>query len=555
MIKLFKANEKTFTTNGDAVIKALKARIHKEDNGAFYLDLEAGSEYAPLLKHGAILVAPTPEGEQAFRISNPTATKKKISFRANHVYYDGGNFLIKDSYVVNKNCAVAMQQLNAATDTPSPFTTVSNIGTVDSFRCVRKSLNEAVQVILERWGGHLVRDNWQIGVLAAIGQDKGVTIRYAKNLQEISRADNWDSVVTKLLPTGTDGIMLDALDNTVDPYLYAIGVDYGIPYTKTVSFNQNVNKTEFGNDERAYKQALIDDLRAQALAYLDENCVPKVNYTLKANLDRITAIGDTVEVIDNDLGVNLLTNVIAYDYDCLRRRYVSLEFGNFKNKLSNLIETITQDVTTSVSLNINQSAADFEAQINQIQAQINATLGGGYVVYDGDKILVVDRLPKETARNVIRINQNGISFSQSGIGGAFTSAWSIDGTLNMQAVNVINFTADLIRGGTLRLGENTNAGGVLEVTDAANNIIGRMDSNGLKMFAADGSYVLMNNTVGFAGYDRLGNKAFWADSDEFHMKKSVIEEEITFASTIRLVPITLYNNGVITSQGVGIVPI
>ena len=37
----------------------------------------------------------------------------------------------------------------------------------------------------------------------------------------------------------------------------------------------------------------------------------------------------------------------------------------------------------------------------------------------------------------------------------------------------------------------------------------------------------MNTVVGFAGYDRLGNKTFWADKDEFHMRKSVVEEEIT----------------------------
>ena len=33
MIRLFSSNDKTFTTNGDIVIKALKAKVHKEDNG------------------------------------------------------------------------------------------------------------------------------------------------------------------------------------------------------------------------------------------------------------------------------------------------------------------------------------------------------------------------------------------------------------------------------------------------------------------------------------------------------------------------------------------
>lgn len=559
MIKLFQATDINFTSNGDKIINAVKATVHKEDNGAFYLNLEAGLEYADDLVTGAILVAPTPQGAQAFRISNPQKTRKKITLKANHIFYDSANYLIKDSYVVDKDCNAALDHLNSATDSPSPFTTLSNITTVDSYRCVRKSLNEAVNTVLERWGGHLVRDNWNIKILAAIGQDNGVTVRYRKNLKEITCAENWDNVVTKLLPTGTDGIMLNALDNSVDPYLYA-GVTYDIPYTKTVAFNQNIDqelyKDSNGNlNETAYKSALIEDLRQQAQVYIDTNCYPQVNYTMKANLEKITDIGDTVEVIDERLNIDLLTNIIAYDYDCILGKYTSLEFGNFKKKLSNLIENITSDVTQSVTINQNNNVASLEAQLQAAQNQINSVLGDSYVIYDGDKILVVDRLPKETARNVIKINNGGIAFSQNGINGNFTSAWTIDGTLNMQAVNVINFTANLIKGGTLKLGSNLNEGGVLELYDDANNLIGQMDKNGLKMYGQDGSYILINNAVGFAGFDRLGNKIYWVDKDEFHQKKSVVEQEITLCNKVRFIPITLTDGGNVTNDGIGLVSV
>ena len=52
-------------------------------------------------------------------------------------------------------------------------------------------------------------------------------------------------------------------------------------------------------------------------------------------------------------------------------------------------------------------------------------------------MMIVDRLPKETAKNVIRINSAGIGFSQNGINGVFKSAWTIDGTLNMQNIKFI----------------------------------------------------------------------------------------------------------------------
>ena len=80
----------------------------------------------------------------------------------------------------------------------------------------------------------------------------------------------------------------------------------------------------------AYNNALIEDLRKQGQAYVDENCVPKVNYTLKANIEKVTDIGDTIEVIDEPMGVDIKTHIISYDYDCILGKYTELEFGNFQ---------------------------------------------------------------------------------------------------------------------------------------------------------------------------------------------------------------------------------
>ena len=169
--------------------------------------------------------------------------------------------------------------------------------------------------------------------------------------------------------------------------------------------------------------------------------------------------------------------------------------------------------------------------------------------------MIVDSLPAETAHNCIRINSAGIAFSQTGINGTFTTAWTIDGTFNAQAINVINFTADLIKGGTLKLGSNLNSYGSLEVYNESNNLIAKLDKSGLIMYGVDGSYLVMNNNVGFAGYDRLGNKIFWSDKDEFHMRKSVVEEEITLCNKLRFIPIEVYNGTNLVNDGIGLVSV
>lgn len=548
MIKVFSPTDTTFETNGDAVVNATRAVVHKVDNGDFYLELEAPIEYIDYLKPKNIIVAPTPQGDQAFRLEAPVeTTRSKIKFKAYHVFYDSKNYLIVDNYIVEKNCNYALDYLNSNTDNPSPFTTLSDVQTINSFRCVRKSLYEAVQTILERWGGHLVRDNYNLQIRNVIGQDNGVTIQYRKNLKEIEVSEDWSGVCTKCLPVGKDGFTLDEL------YLYS-ETQYEIPYTKTVSFEQDINEDDYP-DESTYKAALRADLISQCNKYLETAQYPAINYTLKANIEKITDVGDIVEVYDERLGVSISASVLSFDYDCILGEYTQVEFGTAGASLSNLMSSITTEINTAVTENNQTLSVNLQAAIEVAEARIWNALGSSYCIYSGDQIIIVDRLPAETARNCIRINSAGIAFSQTGIFGTFTTAWTIDGTFNAQAINVINFTADLIKGGTLKLGSNLNQYGSLEVYNESNTLIAQLDKNGLLMYGKDGSYLVMNTVVGFAGYDRLGNRIFWADKDEFHMKKSVIEEEITLCNKLRFIPIEVYDNNTLVNDGIGLVSV
>lgn len=556
MIRVFSSTDKVFTSNGDAVIQAFKAKVHKEDNGDYYLDLEAGIQCASYLVSGNIVVADTPQGAQAFRISDVTKKSTKISLKAWHVFYDSENYLIADSYVVDSNGNDALDHLNSATEPQSEFTTLSDVQTIDSFRCVRKSLYEAVQTVLERWGGHLVRDNFKIELRNNVGVDNGVTVRYAKNLQELTCEENWDSVVTKLLPEGKDGILLNDQDPNASIYVTS-KQQWAIPYTKTVQFQQDsVVEDDFKDsagelNETAYHKALVENLREQAQEYVEKNSIPQVNYTMKANVEKITDIGDTVEVIDERLGVHILTNVIGFEYDCILGKYSEIQFGNFKKTLEGFASTVQSNAEKTAQQVVTNATQGIASTVTQ---NITQSMSASYVIYDGSKIMILDALPKEVANNVILINNNGIAFSQTGINGTYQSAWSIDGTLNMQAINVINLVADMIKGGTLKLGSALNQSGKIELYNTANKLICTLDKNGLIMYATNGGYVVLNQDVGLVGYDSLGNPIYWVSDDEFHMNKAVVESEITLCNSVRFIPITMTDNdGNVINDGIGLV--
>lgn len=544
MISVYPSTERLFEDNGIKILKPIKALIRKEDNGDYYLDIKDKVDYLEYYQAGMIIRASTPWGYQAFRLTNPDIDNNKVSARAYHVYFDSENYIIKDSFVVDKNCNDALDHLNNACDNPTPFTTISDVSNISSYRCVRKSLEEAISTVIDRWGGHLDRDNFNIAIRSKIGQDRGIVLSYAKNIKTIKQKENWDNVVTKILPVGKDGILLP------ETYLEVSEELYDIPYTKVVSFDQNdIVEDDYKDDgvldEERYKEALIKDLRYKATAHLENNKFPKVNYSVDAYIEKVSDVGDVIYVKHPKCKIDLITNVIAIEYDCIAKKYTKIEFGNFKSKLKNLIDTVTSSITNEVNKSKEETVIKLETELKEATKIIKNSMSESYCIYDGDKILVVDKLPKEQATNVLMISNGGIGFSQTGINGTFNSAWTIDGTLNMQKINVINLVADMIKGGTLKLGSNLNEAGVMELYDEANKLICLIDKTGLTFFNEDNSYIKINPDVGFAGFDANGNKTYWVDGDEFHQKKSVVEEEITIASKLRMIPIeTDTNNGV-----------
>ena len=341
MIKLFKESDTVYKTNGEVVINATKCRVYNEDGGEFKLSLTCPISYSKYIENNYIIVVPTPAGEQPFRIYEIEKSQNKIDISARHITYDSMNYVIPDSYAVDKTCQGAMEHFNEATDNPSPFSVYSDIEDINTLRVVRKSLYEAINEVNERWGGHIVRDMFSISNLSQIGRDNGITIEYRKNLQSITATYDFSGVCTKLLPVGRDGTLLDTL------YVYA-PVQYDIPHTKVVDFEQDMEKDDYPSEE-AYIAALKADLLTQATDYVNIYCYPSVNYSLKGKPEKVTDIGDVIKVKDERLGIDILTQVISYEFDCITETYKSLEFGNFTDSLSNLMSNISTSTNETVN--------------------------------------------------------------------------------------------------------------------------------------------------------------------------------------------------------------
>ena len=552
MIRVYDSTETIFATNGIKTLHPLVAEITKKDNGDYYLELRDILDNLEYYQKGMIIRVDTPWGVQGFRCDNPTVNNNRIECKAWHLSYDSKSYIIKDANAVDKNCNDALNHFNDATDIKSPFTVISDISKTLTTRVIRKSLFEVYEWLIsnDKYGGHWYRDNFTLGIKSNIGEDRGVVLAQNKNITDMKVSENWEEVCTKILPYTTDGETSILLDDT---YVELEEELYDLPYSKVVKFENELKQEDYATYDE-YLSATKGWLERQANTYLQENKLPKVNYSVAAKIDNISDVGDVIYIKHPKCKVDITTNVIGIVYDVNRKKYIKIEFGNFKKEIKNLSQEIAQQTRKDTESIVNETKILLQNELNEATSQINSVLGDSHVIYEGDKILVVDTLPKENAKYVIKISNGGIGFSENGINGIFNSAWTIDGTLNMQNINVINFTASLIKGGVLKLGGVNNSSGTFELYDEANTLIGLMNKNGLRMYGKDGSYVLLNNEVGFAGYDKNDNKIYWVDKDEFHMKKSVIEEEITLCNKMRFIPITIYDDeGNIANDGIGLV--
>ena len=553
MIRVYDSNERLFNHNGIKILHPLVADVFKKDNSDYYVELKDVIDNLDYYQKGMIIRIDTPWRVQGFRCDNPKINNNRVECKAWHLSYDSKNYIIKDANAVDKNCNDALDHFNRNTDKPSPFKTISDITKTLSTRGIRKSLFEIYEWFIsdDKYGGHWDRDNFTLGIRQNIGQDRGVVLAQNKNITGMQISENWDNVCTKILPYTTDGESAIMLDDT---YVELSEELYDIPYTKVVKFENNLKKEDFSS----YEEFLIATktwLKQQADIYLEENKLPNINYSVSAKIDNVSDVGDIIYVKHPRCKVNIITNVIGVTYDAIRKEYIKIEFGNFKKEIKNLTQEITDNIKKDTEILVNENTILLQNELTNATNRINSVLSDSYVLNPtGSEIIVVDKLPKEEAKYCLKINSAGIGFSSTGINGTFNSAWTIDGTLNMQQMNVINLVADLIKGGTLKLGGVNNASGVLELYDESNSLVGLMNKQGLKMYGLDGSYVLLNNEVGLAGYDKNDNKCFWADKDEFHMKKSVVEEEITLCNKERFIPITITNDeGTIVNDGIGLV--
>lgn len=461
MVNLYEHNETDFNHRGTPLKNFLKCEITEVLNGVYELNFEypLESDDSHLLENGKILQVDNYDGKQLFRILYLQKDLDTIKGYALHISYDLlGNF-IEDIYIQGMNGTRALQEvLNRSTD-PHKFVGVSDITKLRNSRLVRKNTLEAIMgdkdnSLLSRWGGELYRDNFRINWLEKIGNDKGVTIKYAKNLTGIEYKVDTSNLVTHFIPKGFDGLLLP------EKYVVSPLAEKYKPIVKRKLLeledvkSKKVSPTQEDAVDHDQALALLREKSKKAfelgadkpeitctVAFIDLSQTEEYKYY--AVLEKIY-LGDTVGV--QYKGINVLTRCVGYTYDCLQNRYIHVELGNTpqQNLLANAINN-QQALITKIE---EVERSNVEKAKEAIKDSLNDGLGSN-IKYYTDRILIMDTNDEATAKVVWKFNSNGLSVSTTGVNGNFRLATTKDGKFFAEIITGLKINSEMIETGAI----------------------------------------------------------------------------------------------------------
>lgn len=456
---LYPANEQNFENNGIGRLSdAVSCAVSEERNGPFELEMEYpvdGEHYSDIALSCLILADPAPDRDaQLFRVYKITKPLNGIvTVYAEHVSYQLSHIPVSPFSASGVAAALTGLKSNAAEECPFEFWTDKTTQAkfeVTEPTSIRSRLGGNDGSILDVYGGEYEFDNYLVRLWAARGADRGVTLRYGKNITDLTQEEYISSTITGIFPYWKSEDVLVTLPEKVISAENAAS----FPYPRTITLDMT---SYFDN------QPTEEELRAAAKKYVDDYAlgVPTVSLSVSfvalwqteeyksiAPLEKV-GLCDTVTIEYENLGVSAKAKVVKTIYNVLMDRYEKIELGNSRPSLDKTISDQQKKLGEKVSESMMEKAI-------KNATDLLSGVSGGYVMLHRDgngtpfEILIMDTNDINTAVNVWRYNKAGWGHSKNGYDGPYTMAATLDGGFVADFITTGTLMANLIKAGILQ---------------------------------------------------------------------------------------------------------
>ena len=512
MIEAYKSTNTNFDFNGDMVLKPSLCDLEVELNGMIEVTLE--HPYDKLgrwryIEEDNIIRVPYPgkqEG-QLFYIYDKDKGMTGVKCKARHIFFDLASEVLVDCRPTNCNGKEALRKMLEGTG----FTGYSDIVAINTAHYIRKHIaNEALisddeNSFVNKWGGELDVDNFNVYMNNRTGGEYGVTFKYGRDLINLNENSNIDSIITRVIPVGFNGITIP------ETYVESPLINkYRKVKTDVVKFDY-IKVKESPEDEEGYDtlekaqealreaaKELFNDGLDKLLYQLDLE-VTKLENTLKYEDYKdilTTGLGDTVGVEHIDIGIDIKTRVIKFTYDCIKEKYKTITIGNYiENDIDrqNSVES-TLDKITNADGTVN--AVEVAGILNAVNVKMRAMKDIAQK-QDVRALLCEDLDPESPTYGAMCYGTMGFMIAAERTPDNRDWNWRTFGTGK-------GFFADLIVAGTM-LADRIR-GGVLQSIDGSLEIDLRESSKGMQ-FKRNGKKAIdiAGTTIKFFDWDGEGD--------------------------------------------------
>lgn len=521
---LYTPYEVDFTSNGVGRLNdCVSCIVTEERNGIYECEFVypiTGKFYHEMITSGGCVAVFHDDNHdvQPFDIYKHTAPiNGLVTFYAHHISYRLNNILVRP--FTADNVVECFTKIIAFSVGRNPFTFTTDKITTAPFAvnrpdAIRAILGGQQGSVLDAFGGGEYKwDKFNVYLYQNRGVDSNVTIRHGKNLTDLTHDIDETGTYSAIAPfwEGPEGNVVYL------PEVYVTPDD--VPIKSAPWTDKSGNYITDGNGEIIYFQhenvvpipvdfsnqfpsePSAEELRQVAKSFLENNkpWIPNENITVDfvalwqtpeyENVAALQKLGlcDTVSVFYPELGVIASgAKIIKVVYNVLNECFDRMEIGKLQTTLAEVITTGIESLIADLpSKSVMQAAIEHATQL------ITGGLGG-HVVFtlnqDGEpeEILIMDTDDIDTAVHVIRMNLNGIGFSNNGYLGPYETAWTIDGAFVADFITSGTMLADRIKGGTLEVGGIDDQDGVISILNSSGTKRGELTKNGLTTISMHG---------------------------------------------------------------------
>ena len=373
MIQVYSEKNTNFSRNGNVVLIPDEALLSAELNGPWVLNLHHPidkKERWKYLTENAVLKVSSFNGDQLFRIYNQKKSDSGISVQAYPIFFDAkDDCFLTDVRPTGKNGQQALDIMCAAN---KKYSAESNIKKATTAYYQYTNLINAINgdesnAFINRWGGEILYDNYKVIINERVGGDYGVELLYGKNIKADGLTEEIDisDVVTRIYPKAYNGHKMSG-NGYIDSPLIS---NYPTVKATTITF-ADVKMREDAQEDDKKNGVIICSTQAELDAALRQRCQEKfssgidkprifisADMILLQDTDQYkdykvletVSLGDTIHCRHSKLGIVTDARVIALEYDCIQKRVISVELGDFKNNYFDKITSSADKIESIVN--------------------------------------------------------------------------------------------------------------------------------------------------------------------------------------------------------------